>query len=661
MSLHKFLLKKDKKDRRDFKVSANRLSVTRLPPSVDLRSINPPIYDQGQAGLCFAHAGCRAFDTDFKSETGKFETPSRLFLGIMARNDEGTLSQDAGATMRGTCKAMVKYGIPPESTMPYDIRKMFKMPPQPIVNLASRYQALKYYSINPGDIDLMKQTLASKHDIMFGARIFQSFNSQEVAKSGIVPMPGPSNKDQALGGHALTCLHGDTKISLLDGREISIKEAYAEFGSDNFDVYSCNERQKIVRGNAHSIRKTGTNRRLLKVTLDNNESIYCTPDHKFLMRDGSYKEAQNLQTDDSLMPLYRKITSQEDENMAGYEKVMHPCSQHWDYTHRLVSFGESRRLKGVVTHHKNFNKRDNSLLNLEKMTWSDHTHLHEKTTVGLISYAKSEAGRAKSRELMKNLWADPEWRRKRLLKNSENGTKVSHKLREESRLHFQCMNKEEHRKLSSINGKKNIHTAHTLEARAKRALTRKVRFSNDVEYRERVRQTARKNLEGFNRKVQSGDTQPNICKYHARRKTGELQLTDKQIKSSKLQALKLNYKRWMTDKFPIFEDYIHSQKVEKEYQTVSIVNHKVLGIEDGGIGDVYDLTVDNYHNFALSAGVFVHNCTGYLDQRQAFIVANSWGKWGIDNSGYCLMPYSYFTTRNLVFDIWVITQTEIGA
>ena len=31
----------------------------------------------------------------------------------------------------------------------------------------------------------------------------------------------------------------------------------------------------------------------------------------------------------------------------------------------------------------------------------------------------------------------------------------------------------------------------------------------------------------------------------------------------------------------------------------------------GKIVDVYDLSVHKYHNFALSCGIFVHNCVSY--------------------------------------------------
>jgi hypothetical protein len=38
------------------------------------------------------------------------------------------------------------------------------------------------------------------------------------------------------------------------------------------------------------------------------------------------------------------------------------------------------------------------------------------------------------------------------------------------------------------------------------------------------------------------------------------------------------------------------------------VNHKVAAVRPAGKSDVYDLEVDGTHNFALAAGVFVHNC-----------------------------------------------------
>lgn len=41
--------------------------------------------------------------------------------------------------------------------------------------------------------------------------------------------------------------------------------------------------------------------------IDNYTVVQCTPEHRFQLLDGTYKEAQHLTREDSLMPLYRSI------------------------------------------------------------------------------------------------------------------------------------------------------------------------------------------------------------------------------------------------------------------------------------------------------------------------------------------------------------------
>ena len=60
---------------------------------------------------------------------------------------------------------------------------------------------------------------------------------------------------------------------------------------------------------------------------------------------------------------------------------------------------------------------------------------------------------------------------------------------------------------------------------------------------------------------------------------------------------------WGVAQFPGgIQDVIKIAKTEQEY-----LNHKVISVKPAGVADVYDLTVDITHNFALAAGVFVHN------------------------------------------------------
>src|SRR5437867_2118698 len=100
------------------------------------------------------------------------------------------------------------------------------------------------------------------------------------------------------------CFTGDTKIKLLDGTEKSFAEL-AKLGADAvFHVYSVDRNGRIVVGEGRNARITRQKARIIELTLDQGEKIRCTPDHRFLLRNGTYKQAQDLTSEDSLMPGY---------------------------------------------------------------------------------------------------------------------------------------------------------------------------------------------------------------------------------------------------------------------------------------------------------------------------------------------------------------------
>lgn len=103
------------------------------------------------------------------------------------------------------------------------------------------------------------------------------------------------------------CFTGDTKVSLLDGREVSLRDLSDEVKSGkSVWVYSCRPDGEVTVGKVTACEKTQENASLVKVTFDNGETVRCTPDHLFMLRDGSYKEVQSLESQESLMPLYKK-------------------------------------------------------------------------------------------------------------------------------------------------------------------------------------------------------------------------------------------------------------------------------------------------------------------------------------------------------------------
>lgn len=123
------------------------------------------------------------------------------------------------------------------------------------------------------------------------------FNVQDlissITKFRVVPLLGEKG-----------CFVGDTEIAMYCGESRKIKDLV---GLDRFVVYSYDlELKQIVAGTAHSCRKTIENAPILKLTLDSGDEIRCTYNHKFLMRDGRYKEAQEITVGEGIMPLYRR-------------------------------------------------------------------------------------------------------------------------------------------------------------------------------------------------------------------------------------------------------------------------------------------------------------------------------------------------------------------
>jgi len=107
------------------------------------------------------------------------------------------------------------------------------------------------------------------------------------------------------------CFTGNTIVKLVDGRSLTFLELVDEYntGKANY-VYSINlKTKKIEPKPILKAWKTLEDQPLIKLTFDNGQSIECTLNHKFMLRDGAYIEAQDLIPGDSLMTLYTKYLS----------------------------------------------------------------------------------------------------------------------------------------------------------------------------------------------------------------------------------------------------------------------------------------------------------------------------------------------------------------
>lgn len=145
---------------------------------------------------------------------------------------------------------------------------------------------------------------------------------------------GKATEIQTLPG----CLAMDTKVSLLDGRELSIHDIEHEMKQGKqLWTYSCHpETGKVVPGLITWAGVTQKSAKVMKLTLDNGETITCTPDHKFPIKDVGFVRADQLKVNDSLIPLYRRHAQIDSSYKNTYEQYYDNESHEWYFTHRKV-------------------------------------------------------------------------------------------------------------------------------------------------------------------------------------------------------------------------------------------------------------------------------------------------------------------------------------
>src|SRR3989344_3859287 len=104
------------------------------------------------------------------------------------------------------------------------------------------------------------------------------------------------------------CFTEDTKVKLTDGRDLSFSDLIAEHnnGKKNF-TFTIDDNGIINIAEIKNPRLTRKDAEIIKVVLDNGEEIRCTPNHKFMLRNGEYREANDIKSGDSLMPSYIKL------------------------------------------------------------------------------------------------------------------------------------------------------------------------------------------------------------------------------------------------------------------------------------------------------------------------------------------------------------------
>ncbi len=183
-------------DIRDHVADASELTVL---DEVDPRGDLPAIFDQGQLGSCTANAVGGAVQYDAKLAGNDPGFLSRLWIYYYERKLEGSpADQDTGAYGRDGFKVCKAVGVPVEEKWPYDIAKFSQEPPADLAEDARKHRISNYRAV-PRNLDSMKAVLSNKQTVAFGFTVYESFETKEVAQTGVVPMP--TRGEKILGGH----------------------------------------------------------------------------------------------------------------------------------------------------------------------------------------------------------------------------------------------------------------------------------------------------------------------------------------------------------------------------------------------------------------------------------------------------------------------------
>jgi len=440
------------------------------------------------------------------------------------------------------------------------------------------------------------------------------------------------------GDSAGGCFSGDTLVALADGRALSFRSLIAEQaeGKEHFG-YTIRKDGTIGLERLINVRMTKAKANVVRVTLDNGEAIICTPDHRFMLRDGSYKVAADLTPDDSLMPLYRKFSDMSEPGITiqGYEMVKNPRSDSWLFTHMLADW--YNRWRGIYAesdgdhcHHIDFNKLNNNPTNIKRLPAQEHLELHRKHTKhtlhrpDVIEKCRKIRQSQTFRTMMSERMQEPETR---------------YILSQQAKAQWED---ETYRAYMMEKWLEFYHTneAYRTEALARLDQAQREYWSDETNRRlqaERVHAHFENNVEAREAHSQRAKEQWQDEELLVWRRTKTQQQWTPEFRAKRKDALHQTYYRKTVAALKQFEvegtidiEAYHAHRnvtrdksllrfdkfcqryfdgnIPSAYDAVVTYNHRIVSVEPlEELVDVYDLEVPGTHNFALASGIFVHN------------------------------------------------------
>jgi len=188
--------------------------ISEFPLNYSLNSYRNFVYDQGLLGSCTAQAFAASYRILAAAQNKDINfLPSRLYFYYYERVSEGTVSNDVGADIIDGLQYAYLKGVCSETLWPYNILNFSLKPIKICDDDALNHKISSYITIpiNNNLLNNIRKVICNKQPVQIAVSVYDSFELNSVAASGLVPLPN-FRKEHYLGGHEL-CLIGydDTK------------------------------------------------------------------------------------------------------------------------------------------------------------------------------------------------------------------------------------------------------------------------------------------------------------------------------------------------------------------------------------------------------------------------------------------------------------------
>jgi hypothetical protein len=169
------------------------------PPVV--YNIVTPVKNQLTLGSCGPHAVTEHLEAVmFQNNMANRVKLSPLAAYEFYGEKTGTVGVDGGVSINLLFQVLAQTGVPTEQSWPYDLAKFGVAPPQAVRDEALHHKILSYHPILGGR-EYQLACLAEGYGFVCGISVYESFESDYVEQTGIVPIP--DRREKFMGGHAI--------------------------------------------------------------------------------------------------------------------------------------------------------------------------------------------------------------------------------------------------------------------------------------------------------------------------------------------------------------------------------------------------------------------------------------------------------------------------